>query len=61
MHRTKTGYRFYREVGRTNQGEAIFKDLLTGKLLIEKDHSYLVSPSPGELEGAKWYEEVKQR
>lgn len=46
----------YKEIGCTQRGEAIYRDLETGMLLIEVDFRRLIVAAAEHLEGAKFEE-----
>ena len=50
----------YKKIGRTQRGEAIYRDLKTRVLCIEIDYSRLVVATAERLEGAKFEEEVRK-
>ena len=53
----KSGYQIWRQIGETERGEAIFKNLDTGEIAVEKDNTYLVEPTKEDMEGAEIWEE----
>jgi len=50
----------YKKIGRTQRGEAIYRDLQTGMLCIEKDYTRLLVATAEALEGAKFEEEARK-
>lgn len=46
-------FKIWRQIGTTKNKEAIYKNLDTGELAVEKDHMYLVEPTKEELKVIK--------
>lgn len=47
---------FPERIGKTKQGEAVYRHKHTGELSVEKDGQYLVPATQEEIEGVRWDE-----